>query len=119
LGIVEPRVDELVRKTAFALLDVVDEATEVGPAPMTGGYGAGSGKDQRLAAVALEGYVSRMPLVDRAERDFAGLIVRFDALGDRRHGLLPLPAARRIQRRLTKDSVMFLIHWLLYHIRCA
>jgi hypothetical protein len=45
--------------------------------------------------------------------------VRLDVLDDLRHGLLPLPAARRIQRRLTKDSVVPLIRQLLYHIRRA
>jgi hypothetical protein len=115
LGIVEPRVGELVRQMAFALLDVVDEATEVGVASTTGGYGAGSTKDQLLAAIARESDIRRMPLVDLPERDLTGLVVRIDALDDLRHGLVPLPAARRIQRRFTKDSVMSLILRSLYH----
>jgi hypothetical protein len=119
LGIVEPGVGELVWQTACSLFEVVDEAidTEVGAAPTTGGYGgAGSAKDQLLAAVALEGDVSWMPFVDLAKRDLARLVVRFDALDDLvRHGLLPLPAARRIQRRLTKDSVVSLLLQSLYH----
>jgi hypothetical protein len=110
-------VSELVWQTAFSLLDVVDEATKVGTTPMAGDYGASSGKDQLLAAVALKGDVRRMPLVDLTKRDFASLVVRFDALDDLRHGLLPLPAARRIQRRFTKDSVVSLILQSLYHVR--
>jgi hypothetical protein len=59
-----------------------------------------------------------MPLVDLAEGDFADLVVRFDALDEiLRHGLLPLPAARRIQPRFTKDSVVSLILQSLYHVR--
>ena len=115
----EPRVGERVGQTAFALLDVVGEATEVGTAPRTGGYSAGSTKDQLLAAIAHENDVRRMPLVDLPERDFTGLVVRIDALDDLRHGLVPLPAARRIQQRFTKDSVMSLILRSLYHAHCA
>ena len=103
---------------AFSLLDVVADGAEVSSAPTTGSYGARSGKDQLLAAVALEGYVGRMPLVDLAERDFARLVVPFYGLDDLLcHGLLPLPAAQRIQRRLTKDSliIMFLIRSSLCH----
>jgi hypothetical protein len=90
LGIVEPGVGERVRQTAFSLFNVVDETIDikVGATPRTGGYGAGSGKDQLLAAVTQEGDVRRTPLVDLAERDFAGLVVRFDALYDLlRYGL--------------------------------
>src|ERR687886_1744484 len=86
---------------------------------MTSGYGAGSGKDQLLAAVALEGEVSRMPLVGLAERDFASLVVRLDAMNDLSHGRLPLPAAWRIQRRPTKDSLVSLTLRSLYHVRRA
>src|SRR5919199_1192099 len=86
---------------------------------MTSGYGAGSGKDQLLAAVALEGEVSRMPLVGLAERDFTSLVVRLDAMNDLRHGRLPLPAAWRIQRRPTKDSSVSLMLRLPYHARCT
>jgi hypothetical protein len=124
-GIVEPGVGKIIWQTAFALFDVIDEASdiEVGAAPTTGGgYGgaAGSAKDELLATVALEGDVSWMPFVDLAKRDLARLVVRFDALDDPlRHGLLPLPAARRIRRRLTKDSVVSLILQSLYHIRRA
>ena len=123
LGIVEPGVGKIIWQTTLALFDVVDEAIdiEVGAAPTTGGYGgAGSAKDQLLTTVALEGDVSWMPFVDLAKRDLARLVVRFDALDDLlRYGLLPLPAARRIQRRLTKDSVVSLIRQLLYHIQRA
>jgi hypothetical protein len=115
LGIVEPGVGEVIRQMAFSLSDVVDEAIEVGTAPTTGGYGAGSTKDQLLAAIARESDVRRMPLVDLPERDFTGLVVRIDALDDLRHGLVPLPAARHIQGKFTKDSVMSLILRSLYH----
>src|SRR5919199_2792777 len=84
---------------------------------MTGGYVAGSGKDRLLAAVALEGEVSRMPLVGLAERDFTSLVVRLDAMNDLRHRRLPFPAAWRIQRRPTKDSSVSLILGSLYHVR--
>src|SRR5215208_4089298 len=67
-GIIEPRVGELVRQTAFALSDLVDEGAEVGAAPTTGGRGAaGSAKGHLLAALALEGDCGRMPLVDLAK----------------------------------------------------
>src|SRR5215210_3704024 len=92
-GIIEPGVGKLVRKTAFALSDVVDEGTEVGAAPTTGGRGAGSGKGHLLTAVALEGDGGRMPLVDLTKGHFAALVVGLDALEDLHHGLLPLPPA--------------------------
>src|SRR3954454_7399051 len=78
-GIIEPGVGELVRQTAFVLSDVVDEGAEVGPAPTTCGRGGGRAKGHLLAAVALEGDVGRMPLVDSGERRFAALVVRFGA----------------------------------------
>src|SRR5215208_2442822 len=90
-GIIEPGVGELIRQTAFALSDLVDEGVEVGTAPTTGGRGggAGSGKGHLLAAVALEGDVGRMPRVDLAKGDFAVLVVGFDALEDLHHRLYP------------------------------
>src|SRR5215216_2009654 len=93
-GIIEPRVGELVRQTAFALSDLVDEGAEVGAAPTTGGRAAaGSAKGHLLAALALEGDCGRMPLVDLAKGHFAALVVCLDALEDLHHGLLPLPPA--------------------------
>src|ERR671916_2909492 len=89
-GIVEPGVGEIVRQTAFTLSDLVDEGCKVGAAPSAGARGAGSAKGYLLAAVALEGDVGRMPCVDLAERHFAVLVVRFDALSDLHHGLLLL-----------------------------
>jgi hypothetical protein len=88
-GIVEPGVGEPVRQRAFSLSDVVDEGSKLGAAPTTGGYGVSSAKGELLAALALEGDAGRMPLVDLAERDFAGLVVRLDALDDLllHHGL--------------------------------
>src|ERR671921_781240 len=71
IRVVEPGVGELVRQTAFALSDLVDEGTEVGAAPTTGGCGADSGKGHPIAAVALEDDVGTTPLVDLAERHFA------------------------------------------------
>src|SRR5215204_929182 len=91
LSIVEPGVGEPVRQMAFSFLNVVDEVAVEGATP-TGGFGAGRGKDQLLAAVALEGDVRRMPLVDLAERDFVGLITRFDSFDDMRHR--PVPSCR-------------------------
>jgi hypothetical protein len=88
VGVVEPGVGEPVRQAAFSLSDVVDEGTEVGAAPTTGGYGVGSAEGDPLAAVALEGDVGRMPPVGLAERDFAGFVVRSDALEDLHHGRL-------------------------------
>jgi len=81
-------VGEPVWQTAFSLMDVSNEAAEVGTAP-AGGYGAGRGKDGLLAAVALEGDVRRMPLIKLAEHDLVGLVARFDALDDVRHRLIP------------------------------
>src|SRR5215218_4741611 len=97
-GIVEPGVGEFVRQTAFVLSDVVDEGAEVGPAPTTGGRGAGSAKGHLLGAVALEGYGGRMPLVDLAKRHFAALVVRLDAFEDLHHRLLPLFSRRLFGR---------------------
>src|SRR5687768_16697828 len=94
-GIIEPGVGELIRQTAFALSDVVDEGAELGAAPSAGGRdgGAGSAQGHLLAAVALEGHVGRMPCVDLAKRHFAVLVVGFDAFDDLHHGLLPLSPA--------------------------
>src|ERR687893_2493603 len=41
-GIIEPGVGELVRQTAFALSDLVDEGAKLGAAPTAGARGAGS-----------------------------------------------------------------------------
>src|SRR5687767_5641332 len=89
-GIIEPGVGELVWQTAFTLSDVADEGAEVGPAPTAGGRGgaAGSSKGHLLAAVALEGYGGRMPLVDLAKGHLAVLVVCLDALEDLHHRLL-------------------------------
>ena len=89
-GVVEPGVGELVRQTAFALSDLVDEGAQLGAAPTTGARGAGSAKGHFLAAVALEGDVGRISHVDLAKRHLAALVVGFDALEDLHHGLLPL-----------------------------
>src|SRR5215207_5521044 len=93
-GIIEPRVGELVRQTAFALSDLVDEGAQVGAAPTTGGRGAaGSAKGHLLAALALEGDGGRMPLVDLAKRHFAALVMCLDAFEDLHHRLLSLSPA--------------------------
>src|SRR5215217_25269 len=92
-GIIEPRVGEIVRQTAFTLSDLVDESAQVGAAPTTGGCGTGSGKGHHLAAVALKGYGGRMPLVDLAKGHFAALVVGLDAFEDLHHRLLPLSPA--------------------------
>src|SRR5215203_4058765 len=92
-GIIEPRVGELVRQTAFTLSDLVDEGAEIGAAPTTGGCGAGSAKGHLLAALALEGYGGRMPLVDLAKQQFAALVMGLEAFDDLHHRLLsPSPA---------------------------
>src|SRR5215217_8975910 len=92
-GIIEPGVGEIVRKTAFALSDLVGGGAEVDAAPTTGGRGAGSGEGHLLAAVALECDCVRMPLVDLAERHFAALVVCLGAYEDLHHRLLPLCSA--------------------------
>src|SRR5215203_7172009 len=91
-GIIEPRVGELVRQTAFVLSDVVYEGDEVGTAPTTGGRdgAACSAKGRLLAAVALECDAGRMPLVDGSERHFATLVMRLESFEDLHHRLLPL-----------------------------
>jgi len=71
-------VGEIIRQTAFSLLEVVDGAAEVGAAPTTDGNGAGSAKAHFLSAITFEYDVGRMPLIDLAERDLAGLVVRLD-----------------------------------------
>ena len=92
-GIIEPRVGELIRQTAFALSDLVDEGAQVGAAPTTGGCSTGSAKGHLLSAVALEGDGGRMPRVDLSERHFAALVVGLDAFEDLHHRLLPLSPA--------------------------
>jgi hypothetical protein len=94
-GIVEPGVGELVRQTAFALSNVLDEGPELGAASTTGGRGACSGKGHLLTAVALECDAGRMPLVDLAEGHLAALVAGLDAFEDLCHGLLPLPPTVR------------------------
>jgi hypothetical protein len=89
-SVVGPGVGALMWQMAFVLSGVADEVTQIGAAPTTGGDGAGSARGHRRAAVALEGDVLWTPLVDLAERDFAGLVVRLDALDDVHHRLLPL-----------------------------
>jgi hypothetical protein len=90
-GVVEPGVGELLRQIPFSLSEALNEGAELGAAPRTGIYGAGSAKGGLLATLALEGEVGRMPLVGLAERHFVALIVRLDALDDLLlpHGLLP------------------------------
>src|SRR5215211_4524962 len=88
--VVEPGVGEIVRQTAFALSDVVDEGAELGVTPTAGARGAGGAKGHLLAALALQGDGGRMPLVDLAERHFAALVVCLDAFDDLHHRLLPL-----------------------------
>jgi hypothetical protein len=94
-GIIEPGVGEIVRQTAFALSDVVDEGAQVGAAPTAGGCGAGSAKGHLFAALALEGDVRWMPLVDLAKRHFAALVVCLDAFENlvRHMGFTPSPRA--------------------------
>jgi hypothetical protein len=120
LSIIEPGVGEPVWQMVFVSLHVVDEAAESGTT-RAASSGAGSGNNLSLAAVALEGDLGRMPLVDRAERDLASLVARFDTLDDLlRHRLLPLPAVRRNGRRPTRDSVVTSLQLqLLYHVHGA
>src|SRR5215208_3262619 len=92
-GIIEPGVGELVRQTAFALSDLVDEGAKLGAAPTTGGRGAGSAKGHLLSAVALECDGGRMPLVDLAKRHLATLVVCLEAFEYLHHRLLPLSPA--------------------------
>ena len=89
--VVEPGVDELIPQTAFVLSDVSDEGAEVCTATTTGGHGGARFEGHLLAAGTLECDVGRMPLVSRAERDFAGFVVRLDALEDLHHKLFPFP----------------------------
>jgi hypothetical protein len=96
LGVVGPGAGEFLRHAAFSLFEVADGVAEAGVAP-TGVYGAGGGKDQLLAAVALERDLGGMPLVDLAKRDLAGLVARFDALDDLlRHSFTPSPPSSEL-----------------------
>src|SRR5215213_1924655 len=105
-GIIEPGVGELVRQTAFALSDVVDERVEVGAAPTTGGRGAaGSAKGHLLSAVALEVDGCRIPLVDSSERHFAALVVCIDAFEDLHHRLLSLSLSPAVLRFIGRAFV--------------
>jgi hypothetical protein len=45
LSIIEPGVGEPIRQRAFSLLDVMDEAFQVGTALTTDGYVSDSGKN--------------------------------------------------------------------------
>jgi hypothetical protein len=89
LGVVESGVGDLVPQPTFSLSGVAGEGVVVGAAPTTGGYGARAGQDQLLAAVALEGNVRRMSLVNAAKCDFMSLVMRFNALDSTSHLLTP------------------------------
>jgi hypothetical protein len=104
-GIIEPGVGEVVRQTAFALSDVVDEDAQVGAAPTAGTRGAGSAKGHLLAAVALEGDGGRMPLVDLAKRHLVVLVVGLDSFEDLHHGLLPLSLSPAVLRFIGRAFV--------------
>jgi hypothetical protein len=94
LSVVETGVDDFIPQPTFSLSDVVDEGADLSAAPTTGGYGAPAGQGRLLAAVALKDGVGRMPLVDPAEGDFVGFVVRFDVLDNLGHSLA-------LSRRLT------------------
>src|SRR5215217_803572 len=55
----------------------------------------GGAKGERLAAVALNDKVRRMPLVDPSEGDFEGFVVRLDVLDDLGHSQWSLPVVCR------------------------
>ena len=85
LGVVMPGVDACVRQPTFSLLDVTDEGAVICVAPTTSGRGAGGSEGEPLPAVTLNDDVLRMPLVDSAERDLMGLVVRFSVFDDSRN----------------------------------
>jgi hypothetical protein len=85
LGVVMPGVDACVRQSTFSLLDVADEGAVVCVAPTTSGRGAAGSEGEPLPAVTLNDDVLRMPLVDSAERDLMGLVVRFSVFDDSRN----------------------------------
>ncbi len=85
--VVVPGVGDLLPEPAFPLPDVAYYRAVIGAAPAA--CRTGAGQSPLLAAITLEGDVSWMPLVNFAERDLAGLVVRFGALGDPRHSLTP------------------------------
>jgi hypothetical protein len=117
-SIVEPGMGNPVRQMAFSFLDVVDEVAEMGAAPADA-CGAGCGKDQLLTAVALEGDVRRMPLVDLAEHDFVGLVTRFDSFDDMHHR--PVPSCRPAhpkRKGYERQRVVFVTLVTIPHPRC-
>src|ERR671913_675147 len=82
-------MDILVSQMLFLMVDAVDESTVVGTTPVTGGYGAGAAKGEYLAAVTLKNDMRLMPLVDPAEGNFDGVVVRFGPLDNLGHSLVP------------------------------
>jgi hypothetical protein len=88
LEIVVPGVSILVAQMLFSVVDIAYQSAVSGTTP-TGDYGTGSTKGKYLAAVALKSDMSLLPMVDPAEGDLEGLVVRFDALDNLGHLLVP------------------------------
>ena len=88
LEIVVPGVSILVAQVLFLVVDIVNQSAVRGTTP-TGEYGTGPAKGEYLAAVALKSDVRLVPVVDPAEGDFEGLVVRFDAFDKFGHLLVP------------------------------
>src|SRR5918911_1826023 len=91
--VVAPGMDGLMPQPTFSLLDVPDNLAVVGAASASG-FGALASQGQLLAAIALEDYMRRMPLVGPGKRVLADLVVSLDTHSDSRHSLTPSPAAR-------------------------
>src|SRR3712207_1842386 len=125
LSVVVPGAGILLPQPTFSLSDVADDGAVVGAAPAAG-YGAGASQSQLLAAIALEGDITRMPLVGLAERNLAALVVCFGALNYTRHSrsFPPIEPAGKDQpgasaRSSARSRGSSSCHWLAFSWPCG
>jgi acyl-coenzyme A thioesterase PaaI-like protein len=86
-----PRMSILVAQMLFSVVDIVFQRAVIGTTPTTGDYGTVPAKGEYLTAVALKSDVRLVPMVDPAEGDFDGVVVRFDPLDKAGHFHSSLP----------------------------
>ncbi len=92
LEIVVPGVDILGLRMLFSIADGMNQSTVIGATPTTRGvYGTGGADGEFLAAVALKNDMRLMPTVAPTEGNFEGVVLRFGALDNLRHSLVPSP----------------------------
>jgi hypothetical protein len=89
LEIVVSGVFILVPYMLFSIADVVNQCAVIGTTPTRGDYGTGGAKGEFFAALALKSDMGRMPVVEPAEGNFEGLVVRLGALDNLCHSPAP------------------------------